>query len=346
MSHASGEDPYADPVKVREPVERPLDVVIVELLLSASQAFVSGVLMYLAVGLWTDRGVGLGPVAVILGVLSLGVGAAWLFWLLGGTGWPLAAVNVPVAMFAGFALVLGTQGDGLIRLEPIPLLLLVATSVYGLIGGVFLDSPRRWRWDQRRALRPGTKVPRVSPTTMALAAKMPRTLPTRRTGTEPGWPEPPPTDTPPTDDRVMAAGGSVADEPVEPRAEVSLSVPISDEATASVETTPGAPGRGSPRTATDAAAAAAESGSGGAPRDAPPTGVSTKETGPPAAEAPNPPPVDAKGASLRGPDGAIELPTSVEPRPQKSPWAWAAPPEWNRDDEDDDQPGLGPEGKS
>ncbi len=34
---------------------------------------------------------------------------------------------------------------------------------------------------------------------------------------------------------------------------------------------------------------------------------------------------------------AIELPTSVEPMAQRSPWAWAAPPEWNRD-EDDEQP--------
>jgi hypothetical protein len=34
----------------------------------------------------------------------------------------------------------------------------------------------------------------------------------------------------------------------------------------------------------------------------------------------------------KGPDPS-ELPTSVEPRAQKSPWAWARPPEWNREDE-------------
>ena len=33
--------------------------------------------------------------------------------------------------------------------------------------------------------------------------------------------------------------------------------------------------------------------------------------------------------------GGIELPTSLEPKAQRSPWAWAAPPEWNRDEEDE-----------
>jgi hypothetical protein len=31
-----------------------------------------------------------------------------------------------------------------------------------------------------------------------------------------------------------------------------------------------------------------------------------------------------------------DLPTSVEPRAQRSPWAWASPPEWHRDDDDAD----------
>lgn len=37
---------------------------------------------------------------------------------------------------------------------------------------------------------------------------------------------------------------------------------------------------------------------------------------------------------------AIELPTSIEPKAQRSPWAWAAPPEWTRD-EDDEPPSSG-----
>jgi hypothetical protein len=35
----------------------------------------------------------------------------------------------------------------------------------------------------------------------------------------------------------------------------------------------------------------------------------------------------------------IELPTSLEPKAQRSPWAWAAPPEWTRDE--DDEPPAG-----
>jgi hypothetical protein len=308
-------------VKVREPVARPLDVVVVELLLSASQAYVSGVLMYLALGLWSDRGVGFASVAVILVVLSLAVGAAWLFWLLGGTGWPLAAANVPVAMFTGFALVLGTQGSGLIRLDPVPLLLLIAASVYGLIGGVFLDSPRRWRWDQRQTLRPGTEVPRVSPTTMALAARIPRSLPTRSTGTEPGWPEPPATGASPAGDRtgqdIGGAGEGRLGAAIEPGAETPR--PGSEATTPVIESLPYAVEKGSPGTTpTDASA--------------------EKPDGMAATVEPAAAPQEDKGATLRDPGSPVELPTSIEPRPQLSPWAWAAPPEWNRDD-DDDQPG-------
>ena len=177
-----GEYPYAGVVKVREPVARPLDVVAVELLLSASQAFLAGVLMYLAVGLWDERGVGTGPVAIILALFGLAIGGSWLYWLLGGVGWPLAAANTPVAMFLGFALVLGWFGEDFLQLPGVPLLPAVVAAVYGIVCGVFLDSPRRWRWDQRQKLRPGTAVPRVSPTTRAVAAAVPRAMPRRSRG--------------------------------------------------------------------------------------------------------------------------------------------------------------------
>ena len=65
-------------MRVREPVARPLDIVAVELSLSASQAFLAGVLLYLAVGFWEDRGIGLGSVAAVVILLGLAVGAAWL----------------------------------------------------------------------------------------------------------------------------------------------------------------------------------------------------------------------------------------------------------------------------
>ena len=178
MSHALGR-PYPERVKVREPVARPLDVVAAELLLSASQAFLVGVLVYLAMGVWEDRGVSFGPVAIVVAGLGIAVGAGWLYWLLGGVGWPLAAANVPTAMLLGFALILGWQGDDLFRVEGVPLVLSLAASVYGIACGVFLDSPRRLRWDQRQKPRSGTAVPRVSATTRRAAAQVPRSLPRR-----------------------------------------------------------------------------------------------------------------------------------------------------------------------
>ena len=62
---------------------------------------------------------GLGSVAVILALLGLAVGCGWLYWLLGGVGWPMAAANVPTAMFLGFAIVLAWAGDDLFRVAGI-----------------------------------------------------------------------------------------------------------------------------------------------------------------------------------------------------------------------------------
>jgi hypothetical protein len=302
-------------VKVREPVARPLDVVAAELLLSASQAFLAGVLFYLALGIWDDRGVGFGPVAIILAMLGAAVGGGWLYWLLGGVGWPLAAANVPVAMFLGFALVLGWRGDDLFRVAGAPLLLSLAASVYGIICGVFLDSPRRWRWDQRQRLRPGTPVPRVSPATKAFVAQVPRTLPKRPAATLQS------ADYLPSSSAPASGPGS------------SAGIPYLD----AVDAIPGRPGDSSPE-------------AGQHPDedvDGPAAGLTTLHTptGPAGASMPTErldqaaraegtrEPVDAE---TQGHDpGGIELPTSLEPKAQRSPWAWAAPPEWNRDEEDE-----------
>ena len=191
--------PYAARVQVRDPVPRSLDIIAAELLLSASQAFLVGVLMYLAIGIWDDRGVGFGPVAVTLAGLGLVIGGAWLYWLSGGVGWPLAAGNVPVAIFLGFALVLGWQGGDIVRVEGVPLLLSLSASVYGLVCGVFLDSPRRRRWDQRQKPRPGASVPRISPTTRMFVARVPRSVPRRSTVAPAGFP------TMPQEQATMAA---------------------------------------------------------------------------------------------------------------------------------------------
>ena len=177
-THSARVGTYADVVRVREPVARPLDIVAVELLLTASQAFLAGVLLYMAVGFWEDAGVGLASTAAILALLGLGVGAAWLFWLLGGVGWPMAAVDTAAGLFFLFTLVMGWSVESF-DIGGAPLVLATAAAVFGVVAGVFLDSPRRWRWDQRERLRPGTQVPRVSPTTQALVAQVPRSLPHR-----------------------------------------------------------------------------------------------------------------------------------------------------------------------
>ncbi len=290
MSHATAEYPYAGPVKVREPVARPLDVVAVELLLSASQAFLVGVLMYLAVGVWDDRGVGFGPVAAILALLGLAIGGAWLYWLFGGVGWPMAAANTPAAMFLGFALVLGWFGEDLFRVPGVPLLIGVLAAVYGVIGGVFIDSPRRWRWDQRRRLRPGTRVPRVSSTTQALMAQVPRSLPRRPVASAP---------------------------PSELAARIEHSTPVAHPAPADV---------GLSHAGEDAIAVLDEP-----PPQPDLLDASPEET--PATERVPAAPVASLGDDDE--DGGIVLPRSVEPRAQRSPWAWAAPPEWNRDEDDE-----------
>ncbi len=286
-----------------------------ELLLSASQAFLAGVLFYLALGIWDDRGVGFGPVAIILAMLGAAVGVGWLYWLLGGVGWPLAAANVPVAMFLGFALVLGWRGDDLFRVAGAPTLLSLAASVYGIICGVFLDSPRRWRWDQRQRLRPGTSVPRVSPATKTFVAQVPRTLPKRPTATlQPA-------------DYLMPSVAPASG----PGNSAGIPYLGTDDAV------PGRPGDLSP----EAGQHAAED------LDGPDAGLLTMHT--PSGQAGASMPTErldqaarAEGAQERadletpGSDpGGIELPTSLEPKAQRSPWAWAAPPEWNRDEEDE-----------
>jgi hypothetical protein len=301
-------------VKVREPVARPLDVVAAEVLLSASQAFLAGVLFYLALGIWDDRGVGFGPAAIILAMLGAAVGGGWLYWLLGGVGWPLAAANVPVAMFLGFALVLGWRGDDLFRVAGAPTLLSLAASVYGIICGVFLDSPRRWRWDQRQRLRPGTPVPRVSPTTRTFVAKVPRTLPKRPTTTLQ-----PADSLPSSAASASGPGGSAgvpylaADDAV-PARSGDLSPEAGQDADGDVDGTTASPM--TTRTPTGTAGASM------------PT-----ERLDQAARAEGAPGPDQETAGVE--PGGIELPTSLEPRAQRSPWAWAAPPEWNRDEEDE-----------
>lgn len=320
--------PYAGAVKVREPVARPLDVVAVELILSASQAFLVGVLLYLALGIWDERGMSNGPVAVVLVLLALAVGGGWGYWLLGGVGWPMAAANVPVSMFLGFALVLGWTGGDLFAVTGVPLLLATLAALYGIIGGVFVDSPRRWRWDQRQRPRPGTQVPHVSATTRGVVAAVPRSVPRRA-----------PPSPPPASDLAARIEKSTPPSPG-PSADAGAAYIATEEAILAVSA--------EPDDEADFDASTAD-----ATRDGP-------EPVDPPDEAPDEAPVMptrrlagvAQSSSSKEPaaavdaeSGGIVLPTSIEPKAQRSPWAWAAPPAWNRD-EDDEGAARRPSGRS
>lgn len=299
---ALGRGTYAGSVRVREPVARPLDIVAVELSLSASQAFLTGVLLYLAVGLWEDRGVGLGSVAAVVILLGLAVGAAWLYWLLGGVGWPMAAADLVAGLFLAAMLVLTWFGETF-RVAGAPLLLAVVAAVFGVVAGVFLDSPRRWRWDQREHQRPGTRVPRVSPATQALVAQMPRALPRRAPAEEPV--------------SDLAARIESAPPPV--------STVAAAEATQAEVDEPSPAGTEEPKPGAELAEAPAVAGTPLEVPDAPEPVLPTQQRRS----------VADDGADE---DGSIELPTMVEPKAQRSPWAWAAPPAWNRDEDDEPSP--------
>ena len=118
-----------DPVRSRPPTDRPLDVVGLELLLCVTQAVLAGMLLTLTRELGADaRAVGL-PVPGLLAVLGLAVGASWLWWLIGGSGWPMAAVGFAVALLTGALWLLSLQGAAAPRIDPLMGLIAVACAI-------------------------------------------------------------------------------------------------------------------------------------------------------------------------------------------------------------------------
>lgn len=135
-----------DPARSRPPTDRPLDVVGLELLLCVTQALLAGMLLTLTRELGSDaRAVGL-PMPGLLAVLGLAVGACWLWWLVGGSGWPLAAVDLAVALLTGALWLLSLQDPTAPRIDPLMGLIAVSCAVYGIVAGVFLPGPRRGHW--------------------------------------------------------------------------------------------------------------------------------------------------------------------------------------------------------
>lgn len=135
-----------DPIRRRQPVERPLDIVALELLVSVSQSLLAGILLSLAARLGGDvRAQGL-PIPGLLAVLGIAVGVGWLRWLMGGSGWLMASVSLAIAILAGALWLLALQDATLPRIDPLVGLITVACAIYGFVAGVFLDGPHRAHW--------------------------------------------------------------------------------------------------------------------------------------------------------------------------------------------------------
>jgi hypothetical protein len=135
-----------DPIRRRQPIERPLDVIALELMVSVTQALLAGILLSLAAQLGGDaRAYGL-PVPGLLAVLALAVGVGWLRWLVGGTGWLMASVCLGTAILTGALWLLSLQDASLPRVDWLVGLLAASCAIYGLVAGVFLDGPHRTHW--------------------------------------------------------------------------------------------------------------------------------------------------------------------------------------------------------
>jgi hypothetical protein len=135
-----------DPIRRRQPIERPLDIIGLELLVTISQALLAGILLSLASQLGGDaRAYGL-PLPGLLAVLAIAVGVGWLRWLVGGSGWLMAAVCLATAILTGALWLLALQDPTLPRVDWLVGLIAALCAIYGLAAGVFLDGPHRAHW--------------------------------------------------------------------------------------------------------------------------------------------------------------------------------------------------------
>lgn len=135
-----------DPARRPRLVERPLDIVALELLVTISQALLAGILLAWAHALGGDtRSVGL-PVPGLLAVLGIAALVGWGLWLAGITGLPMLALGAATAALTG-ALWLLALGDGsLPRIDPLAGLVALSCAVLAIVAGAFLPGPRRDHW--------------------------------------------------------------------------------------------------------------------------------------------------------------------------------------------------------
>jgi hypothetical protein len=133
-----------------EPVERPWTSIAAEVGVSAGQAYLVG--LCLAIAAQQD---GAPFVQVALVAIAMGLVLAYTLWILGGSGLPMAVLNLPLLVLAvdatlvasgvidlgiGEAALLGPELDG-----PGPPLLAVLSAGAGLLCGLALPGPRRLR---------------------------------------------------------------------------------------------------------------------------------------------------------------------------------------------------------
>lgn len=150
----------------RRPASRPLDVMALEIALALATAIQIGLLLWLSVATWDDRGASGAPVIGVLAVVALAVAAGWFLWLVGVNGWLLAGASGVAGLQVGFLLVLGASGE-VTGVSPSMLLVSLACAVLGLLCGIFLPSPssRRYRPAPRVRADAGAPsgAPRISP---------------------------------------------------------------------------------------------------------------------------------------------------------------------------------------
>jgi hypothetical protein len=141
-----------------EPVERPLRVIAVEFALTAGQAYLVG--LCLAIAAQQD---GAPFVQIGLAAVSMGLVLAYALWLLGGSGLPMAVLNLPLlvltvdlALVAWGVIDLGVGRIGLLGPElagPVPPLLAALSAAAGVLCGLALPGPRRLRRGGARKAR-------------------------------------------------------------------------------------------------------------------------------------------------------------------------------------------------
>ena len=141
-------------------------MIALELLLTLASAVLLGLLLWLAVATWDDRGATGGSIVGVLIVVALAVGAGWFLWLTGVSGWLLAGASGVAGLQVAFLLVLGASGEAT-GVNSTVLLVSLGCAILGAACGVFLPPPssRRYRRGPRvRASAGGApSAPRVSP---------------------------------------------------------------------------------------------------------------------------------------------------------------------------------------